>query len=131
MNFNKFQQECIRTANPNMNWKDERLNWALGIAGESGEYCELIKKEFFNGKPLDLEDAKKELGDILYYVAMAANNLHISLDDVADLNVRKLRARYPDGFTLGGGKRSAEEDGDKRVTSYFEAANNDHEDDGN
>ena len=62
---------------------------------------------------------------------MAANNLHISLDDVADLNVRKLRARYPDGFTLGGGKRSAEEDGDKRVTSYFEAANNDHEDDGN
>jgi len=127
MNFNEFQQECIRTANPNMTWKEERLNWALGIAGESGEYCELIKKEFFHGKPLNVEDAKKELGDILYYVAMAANNLHIWLEDVADLNVRKLRERYPDGFTPGGGNRAVEE----RVDDYFQTTNNDHEDDAN
>ena len=55
MNFNEFQQECNRTANPNINWEQANLNWALGIAGEAGEYCELIKKHTFHGKkPLDL-----------------------------------------------------------------------------
>jgi|TARA_E500000305_G_C3971195_1_gene212008 NTP pyrophosphatase (non-canonical NTP hydrolase) len=115
MNFNEFQQECTRTANPNINWEQANLNWALGIAGEAGEYCELIKKHTFHGKkPLNLDAAKKELGDVLFYVAMAAKNLHLSLDEVAKANLQKLRARYPKGFEEGGGIR-----------------NNDHEDDAN
>ena len=91
------------------------MNWALGIAGEAGEYCELIKKRHFHGKELDLQDAKKELGDVLYYVAMAASNLNISLNDIAQANVDKLLSRYPNGFVRGGGIRQG---------------NNDHEDDG-
>ena len=55
MNFNEFQQECSRTANLSVNWEQLNLNWALEIAGEAGEYCELIKKHTFHGKkPLDL-----------------------------------------------------------------------------
>ncbi|MEK9698038.1 MAG: MazG nucleotide pyrophosphohydrolase domain-containing protein [Candidatus Poseidoniales archaeon] len=65
---------------------------------------------------LDKDDAKKELGDVLYYVAMAATNLNIDLESVAEENVRKLRARYPDGFIEGGGRRFR---------------NNDYDDDGN
>ena len=116
MNFNEFQQECKRTANPNMTYSQAAMNWALGIAGEAGEYCELIKKSEFHGKMLNKDHAKKELGDILYYVAAAATNLGIDLSSVAQANVDKLRARYPNGFVEGGGNR---------------IPNNDHEDDGN
>jgi len=113
MNFNEFQQECTRTANPNINWEQANLNWALGIAGEAGEYCELIKKHTFHGKkPLDLDAARKELGDILFYVAMAAKNLHLSLEEVAKANLTKLRARYPKGFEEGGGIRNNDKDND-------------------
>ena len=101
MNFNEFQKECTRTANPNISRQDANLNWALGIAGEAGEYCELIKKHAFHGKDLDLDAAKKELGDVLFYVAMAAKNLHLSLEEVAKANLQKLRARYPRGFENG------------------------------
>ena len=124
MNFNEFQQECSRTANLNVNWEQLNLNWALGIAGEAGEYCELIKKHTFHGKkPLDLDAARKELGDVLYYVAMAAKNLHLSLDEVARANVDKLKARYPDGFVEGGGIRDPKK---LKITK-----NNDRDDDGN
>mgnify|MGYP003125574465 FL=1 len=115
MNFNTFQEACKRTANPDISWEDANLNWALGIAGESGEYCELIKKRHFHGKELNIQEAKKELGDVLYYVAMAASNLGLSLDSIAQSNVTKLLSRYPDGFVRGGGVRRE---------------NNDHEDDG-
>ena len=115
MNFKEFQEACKRTANSDMSWDQANLNWALGIAGESGEYCELIKKMQFHGKPLHCDDAKKELGDILYYVSMAASNLDLQLSDIAQANVDKLKSRYPDGFKEGGGIRSH---------------NNDHEDDG-
>ena len=129
MNFNEFQQECTRTANPNISRQDANLNWALGIAGEAGEYCELIKKHTFHGKkPLDLDAARKELGDVLYYVAMAAKNLSLSLDEVARANVEKLRGRYPDGFVDGGGIRSA--DSKESRFKEVQSKNNDDEDDG-
>ena len=105
MNFNEFQKECKRTASPNLTYSQAALNWALGIAGEAGEYCELIKKSEFHGKMLNKDHAKKELGDVLYYVAMAAANLGIDLEEVAIENSRKLRIRYPDGFVEGGGRR--------------------------
>ena len=114
--FNEYKHACKRTANPDMTWDEANLNWALGIAGEAGEYCELIKKKHFHGKGLNRQEAKKELGDILYYVAMAAANLQLSLADIAEANVEKLLARYPNGFVRGGGNRNS---------------NNDHEDDGN
>jgi len=114
MKLNEYQQECSRTANPNISWEMANLNWALGIAGEAGEYCELIKKHTFHGrKPIDLDAATKELGDVLYYVAMAARNLHISLDEVAEANVAKLRGRYPGGFVSGGGIRDAKNNDDE------------------
>mgnify|MGYP003667837176 FL=1 len=117
MNLNEYQLECSRTANPHMNWEMANLNWALGIAGEAGEYCELIKKHTFHGRrPMDLDAARKELGDVLYYVAMAAKNLHLSLEEIAAANVEKLKGRYPGGFTSGGGIR--------------ESKNNDRDDDG-
>jgi len=71
---------------------------ALGIAGEAGEVAEIVKKHLFHGHPLDNEKLRKELGDVLWYLAAVATVQGIDLQDVADANVEKLRARYPNGF---------------------------------
>jgi NTP pyrophosphatase (non-canonical NTP hydrolase) len=77
------------------------LTAAIGISAEGGEFAEIVKKCIFQGKPMD-DDAqyhmKRELGDIMWYIAQACIALSISLEDVLDTNIQKLEARYPDGF---------------------------------
>lgn len=106
MNFNEYQELSGRTANSNEN--DPRLeicNWALGLCGEAGEYSELVKKAVFHGKKLDPETATKELGDLLWYLAQCATYHGATLEEIAQANIAKLKARYPDGFVEGGGNR--------------------------
>ena len=75
------------------------LVWnAIGLAGESGEVAELVKKAVFHRKGLDVEKLKKELGDVLWYVAALCSKTGLSLSDVMQANDAKLRARYPDGW---------------------------------
>ena len=79
----------------------ERLLTAgVGINAEGGEFLEIIKKMIFQGKPVNEDNLfhlKRELGDIMWYVAQACMGLDISLDEVLAMNVEKLSARYPDG----------------------------------
>ena len=74
---------------------------ALGITAEGGEFAEIIKKACFQGKPLD-DDAqyhmKRELGDVMWYIAQACIALGCTLEDIIYMNIEKLEARYPDGF---------------------------------
>ena len=73
---------------------------AIGLAAEGGEFCEIPKKMFFQGKPLTEETLfhmKRELGDIMWYWINACNALHLDPNDVIAENVRKLEARYPGG----------------------------------
>jgi len=74
-------------------------NYALGIAGEAGEVADAVKKEIFHGHTSDREALKKELGDVLHYVAGLAWMYGFTLDEVATANIQKLMARYPDGFS--------------------------------
>lgn len=74
------------------------INGCLGLAGESGEVLDLVKKSTFHEKELDIEHFKKEIGDVMWYVAMICESAGFSLDDVMQTNVDKLMARYPDGF---------------------------------
>jgi NTP pyrophosphatase (non-canonical NTP hydrolase) len=71
---------------------------ALGLTGEAGEFAELAKKHLFHGHTLDKEKAAKEIGDVLWYVAFACEALGVSLDEIAERNIAKLKARYPDKF---------------------------------
>ena len=77
------------------------LTAAIGISAEGGEFAEIVRKCIFQGKPMD-DDAqyhmKRELGDIMWYIAQACIALGVSLEDVLDTNIQKLEARYPDGF---------------------------------
>ena len=76
------------------------LTAAVGMSAEAGEFTEVVKKIVFQGKePTEdnLFHLKRELGDIMWYVAQACMGLNISLDEVLEMNVEKLAARYPDG----------------------------------
>ena len=76
------------------------LTAALGLAAESGEFCEIPKKIYFQGKPLTDESVfhmKRELGDIMWYWVNACRALDLNPNDVIEENVNKLKARYPGG----------------------------------
>lgn len=74
------------------------LNGCLGLAGESGEVLDMVKKWVFHEKELDREHLKKEIGDVMWYVAMLCESFGFELDEILQMNVDKLKARYPEGF---------------------------------
>ena len=83
------------------NFHAERLlTAAVGACAEAGEFTEIVKKIVFQGKPVNEENMfhmKRELGDIMWYIAQACMALDVSIDEIIAMNVEKLAARYPDG----------------------------------
>tara|TARA_E500000331_G_scaffold104720_1_gene101527 strand:+ start:128 stop:532 length:405 start_codon:yes stop_codon:yes gene_type:complete len=79
----------------------ERLLTAgVGLAAESGEFLEIVKKMVFQGKPWNDDNREHliiELGDVLWYVAQACMALEVDFDEVVETNVKKLEKRYPGG----------------------------------
>jgi NTP pyrophosphatase (non-canonical NTP hydrolase) len=76
------------------------LTACLGLAAEGGEFIEVPKKMFFQGKPLSEAEVfhlKRELGDVMWYWINACRALNLDPNDVIDENVRKLESRYPGG----------------------------------
>jgi NTP pyrophosphatase (non-canonical NTP hydrolase) len=76
------------------------LTAALGLAAETGEFCEIPKKIYFQGKRLsddELFHMKRELGDVMWYWINACRALRLDPNDVIAENVNKLKARYPGG----------------------------------
>lgn len=113
MSFDHYQMAAMRTK---PNFKSRRVlsttqqeqitqlnNAALGLTGEAGEFADLLKKIQYQEAPFEQEKLIKELGDILWYITLAADALHISLEEIAQTNIQKLLKRYPDGFS---GERS-------------------------
>ena len=94
MNLDNYQHNAARTLGD----ADLRI-LALGLCGEAGEAAEIVKKHMGHGHDLDVDNLAKELGDVLWYVAALATALDVNLSQVAQANVAKLRARYPDGFS--------------------------------
>jgi NTP pyrophosphatase (non-canonical NTP hydrolase) len=106
MDFATYQHEAERTLarRPLVDYSEDEMKlklavMGLGIAGESGEVADLIKKYIGHGHPLDKNLIAKELGDVLWYIAALATLNGLSLSDVAITNVAKLRLRYPEGFS--------------------------------
>ena len=76
------------------------LTAAVGMCAEAGEFTEIVKKMIFQGKPVNEENLyhmKRELGDIMWYIAQACMGLRTSIDEIIEMNVEKLEARYPGG----------------------------------
>ena len=76
------------------------LTAALGICAEGGECTEVVKKIVFQGKPVNEDNIfhmKRELGDIMWYVAQACMALDTDFNEIIEMNVDKLKSRYPGG----------------------------------
>lgn len=78
----------------------QALNACLGLSGEVGEFNDLVKKGIFHETQIEEEHLKKELGDVLWYVALMCDSFGWDLDEIMQLNIDKLKARYPDGFDV-------------------------------
>ena len=98
MTANEYQEKAMATLNPALSRKDVLINSVMGLCGESGEAIDLVKKWLAQGHALDREHLAKELGDIAWYLAEAATALDLSLEEVFQANLDKLKKRYPDGF---------------------------------
>jgi NTP pyrophosphatase (non-canonical NTP hydrolase) len=97
MQANEYQRRAMRTA-PQITDAERLVNAALGLAGEAGEFADSVKKARYQGHDLNALELANELGDVLWYVALACAALGFDMSDVMDGNLRKLRQRYPDGF---------------------------------
>ena len=98
-NYELFEGETEMRHGPDIN-VPLLLTGALGLAAETGEFCEIPKKMFFQGKPLTEENVfhmKRELGDIMWYWINACRALNLDPNEVIAENVNKLKARYPGG----------------------------------
>ena len=76
------------------------LTASVGMCAEAGEFTEVVKKIVFQGKEPTEENLfhlKRELGDVMWYVAQACMGLGVSLDEIVEMNIDKLKARYPGG----------------------------------
>ena len=97
MTVNDYHQAAMRTA-PELDRQQMLIDAALGLTGEAGEVADLVKKANYQGHILDKDAVMKELGDIAWYIALACQALGVSMQEVLQINVDKLRKRYPDGF---------------------------------
>lgn len=86
------------------------FNACLGLSGEVGEFNDMVKKWVFHEKELDIDHAKKELGDIAWYLAMACESFGWNLDEIMQMNVDKLKTRYPEGFDTSRANNRADGD---------------------
>jgi NTP pyrophosphatase (non-canonical NTP hydrolase) len=99
MTLDEFQEMAARTTNVALDDRDRLLDAAAGLAEESGEILSLVRKHAFQGRVLDRERLKLELGDALWCLAMTAKSAGFTLSEVGASNASKLRARYPEGYT--------------------------------
>lgn len=95
MTANEYQKLALRTMNKKLSPKANMCNAVMGLCGEAGEVSDLIKKALFQDHELDKEHAAKELGDIAWYLSLAAWCLGYTLDEIFEMNIAKLESRYP------------------------------------
>lgn len=103
MNADEYQRLAGRTSIDKPGFilgnKETMISWnALGLTGEAGEVADLIKKGIYHQQGLDHEKLKKELGDVLWYVASLSRDLGFTLSEIMEANIIKLKARFPEGY---------------------------------
>ncbi len=107
MTFDEYQKQALTTVISNGDDFKDLLHWVLGINGEAGEVAEKVKKIIRdkNGKisQQDKEELAKEIGDVLWYLAVFAHDLGFELEDIAKKNLNKLQSRKARGVLGGAG----------------------------
>ena len=99
LTLNAYQKLAERTSGAGKGGERRQIIAGLGLAGEAGEFANMVKKMIAHGHPITDDELAEELGDVLWYLAEAASACGLTLNDIAQMNVDKLRARYPEGFS--------------------------------
>lgn len=99
LSLNEYQNLAMRTSGRYDNDSEMMKCAALGLSGESGEFNDLIKKQFYHYKPVTREQRMKEAGDALWYLALYCKAEGCTLSEIAKMNIAKLMKRYPEGFS--------------------------------
>jgi NTP pyrophosphatase (non-canonical NTP hydrolase) len=107
MNLNDYQQQALKTASSTGDDFKDLLHWVLGINGEAGEVAEKLKKIIRDKdstiSEADKQELAKEVGDVLWYLAVFAHQLGVPLQDIAQANLEKLKSRQARGVLGGSG----------------------------
>lgn len=99
--------EVVQELKKDPKWLSVDRDFIAEVLIAAGNVADMVKKATAHGVPLNREHLKKELGDVLWYIAAVASDNSLTLQDIAEANVAKLRARYPKGWVKGGGVREA------------------------
>lgn len=109
MNLNEYQKLAARTINQNLTTVERGKHALHGMVGEIGEIHSVYQKRY-QGHNWDGEHIKKELGDLLWFIAEYCTAKGWKLEDIAQMNIDKLKARYPEGFEADKSLNRAEGD---------------------
>lgn len=98
MTPNEYQKNAMRTCNiPYENKREMIYHAVLGLASEAGEVAGIFQKEY-QGHEICYDHVKKELGDCLWMIAEACTAIGTNMEDVMQINIDKLKSRFPEGF---------------------------------
>lgn len=114
MNFNEYQANAIRTAKMFDSIGANLVHAALGLATEAGEFTTEVKRIGIYNRPMTEEMQQhmaEELGDVLWYVALACEHLHISMHQIARENIAKLQKRFPEKYSDQAAEQRADKGG--------------------
>ena len=98
MTLNEYQKLAARTMNKNLNKEETQLHGVFGLGAEAGEVQSIFQK-VYQGHKIKTEDLKKELGDVMWMVAEICTVNNWTMNEIGLMNIHKLMARYPDGFS--------------------------------
>jgi NTP pyrophosphatase (non-canonical NTP hydrolase) len=99
MNFEEYTEAVKRTVAKCDSPFEDRLHMAIGISTEAGELLDAFKKQLAYGKEIDYVNVMEEVGDLFWYIANLMRMLDINFQDTLQINIDKLRIRYPDKFS--------------------------------
>ena len=99
MEINEYQRLAMRSAKKLPTIIENLNHAALGATSECGELATTVKASIIYGKPIDLLNIEEEIGDALWFLALAADTIGLELSFVAKKNIEKLRKRYPEKYT--------------------------------
>ena len=98
MDLNEYHRAALRTVKPALDASARHMDAAAGLAEEAGEVLGLVRKRVYQQREAPRDKLVEELGDVLWCLAMTAESLGVTLEEVATANVAKLQRRHPDGF---------------------------------
>ena len=100
INFKDYQEAALKTSGAGGDGDMRLLIATLGLAGEAGEFANIVKKWKGHKHDISKHELRDELGDILWYIAEICSVSGLDMEEVAQQNVDKLKKRYPEGFSV-------------------------------